>query len=144
VANDLKVKLSGAPQDYSDNARAIAHVLEWHAQVPDGKVHAWLSDRWVTLGGDVEYALAACGGRSSGPKPRLRPWARHRWPGPPSCRDGAARIISPYTVAFHLREVFLQARHQVARRPGRIALEHARSKAAQTPRLGDVREAAWR
>jgi hypothetical protein len=50
-----------------------------------------------------------------------------------------ARIIRTYTVAFRLREVFRQARHQVARRPGRIALEHARSVAAQTPRLGDVR-----
>jgi hypothetical protein len=61
-----------------------------------------------------------------------------------SCCDGAARIISMYTVAFHLREVLRQARHQVARRPGRIALEHAWSEAAQTPRLGDVRGPAWR
>jgi hypothetical protein len=44
VANDLKVKLSGAPQDDSDIARAIAHVLEWNVQVPDGKVHARVSD----------------------------------------------------------------------------------------------------
>ena len=28
VANDLKVKLSGAPRDDSDLARAIAHILE--------------------------------------------------------------------------------------------------------------------
>ena len=33
VANDLKVKLSGAPRDDSDIARAIAHVLEWNVQV---------------------------------------------------------------------------------------------------------------
>jgi hypothetical protein len=76
--------------------------------------------------------------------PECRPWARHRRPGPPSCCDGAARIISTYTVAIHLREVFRQARHQVARRPGRIALEHALSEAPQTPRLGDVRGPAWR
>jgi osmotically-inducible protein OsmY len=38
VANDLKVKLSGAPRDDTDIARAIAHVLEWNVQVPEGKV----------------------------------------------------------------------------------------------------------
>jgi hypothetical protein len=40
VASDLKVKLSGAPRDDTDIARAIAHVLEWNVQVPEGKVHA--------------------------------------------------------------------------------------------------------
>ena len=55
VANDLKVKLSGAPRDDSDIARAIAHVLEWNVQVPEGKVHARVSDGWVTLDGEVEY-----------------------------------------------------------------------------------------
>jgi len=34
VANDLKVKLSGAPQDDSDIARAIAHVLEMECAGP--------------------------------------------------------------------------------------------------------------
>ena len=55
VANDLKVTLAGAPRDDSDIARAIAHVLEWNVQVPEGKVHARVSDGWVTLEGDVEY-----------------------------------------------------------------------------------------
>jgi osmotically-inducible protein OsmY len=55
VANDLKVKLSGAPRDDSDIARAIAHVLEWNVQVPVGKVRARVSDGWVTLEGEVEY-----------------------------------------------------------------------------------------
>ena len=55
VGNDLKVKLSGAPQDDSGIARAIAHLLEWNVQVPDGKVHARVSDGWVTLEGDVAY-----------------------------------------------------------------------------------------
>jgi len=32
VANDLKVKLSGAPRDDSDIARAIAHILEYEYQ----------------------------------------------------------------------------------------------------------------
>jgi osmotically-inducible protein OsmY len=55
VANDLKVKLSGAPRDDSDLARAIAHILEWNVQVPEGKIHARVSDGWVTLDGEVEY-----------------------------------------------------------------------------------------
>ena len=55
VANDLTVKLSGAPRDDSDIARAIAHILEWNVQVPEGKVHARVSDGWVTLDGEVEY-----------------------------------------------------------------------------------------
>src|ERR1700730_11115607 len=40
VANDLEVKLAGAPRDDSDIARAIAHVLEWNVQGPEGRVHA--------------------------------------------------------------------------------------------------------
>jgi len=55
VANDLKVKLSGAPRDDTDIARAIAHVLEWNVQVPEGKVHARVQDGWVTLKGEVAY-----------------------------------------------------------------------------------------
>ena len=49
VANDLEIKLSGAPRDDSDIARAIAHVLEWNVQVPEGKVQARVSaagSRW--------------------------------------------------------------------------------------------------
>ena len=53
VANELTVKLSGAPRDDSDIARAIAHVLEWNVQVPEGKVHARVSGGWVTLEGEV-------------------------------------------------------------------------------------------
>src|SRR3984957_11994501 len=55
VANDLQVKLPGAPQDDSDIARAIAHVLEWNVQVPEGKIHARVSAGWVVLEGEVEY-----------------------------------------------------------------------------------------
>ena len=40
VANDLKVTLAGTPRDDSDIARAIAHILEWNVQIPEGKVHA--------------------------------------------------------------------------------------------------------
>jgi osmotically-inducible protein OsmY len=55
VANELKVKLSGSPRDDSDIAAAIAHVLEWDVQVPEGKVHARVQHGWVTLDGEVEY-----------------------------------------------------------------------------------------
>jgi osmotically-inducible protein OsmY len=55
VANELQVKLPGAPQDDSDIARAIAHVLEWNVQVPEGKVHARVQNGWVTLDGEVDY-----------------------------------------------------------------------------------------
>jgi osmotically-inducible protein OsmY len=55
VANELKVKLAGAPRDDSDIARAIAHILEWNVQIPEGKVHARVQNGWVTLEGEVEY-----------------------------------------------------------------------------------------
>jgi osmotically-inducible protein OsmY len=55
VANDLQVKLPGAPRDDSDIARAIAHVLEWNVQVPEGKVHARVQNGWVTLDGEIDY-----------------------------------------------------------------------------------------
>jgi osmotically-inducible protein OsmY len=55
VANDLQVKLAAAPRDDSDIARAIAHVLEWNVQVPEGKVHAQVQNGWVTLDGEVGY-----------------------------------------------------------------------------------------
>jgi len=56
VANDLKVQLSRAPRDDSDIARAIAHILEWNVQIPEGKVHARVENGWVTLDGEVDYA----------------------------------------------------------------------------------------
>ena len=55
VANELRVKLPGAPPDDSDIARAIAHVLEWNVQVPEGRVHARVQNGWVTLDGEVDY-----------------------------------------------------------------------------------------
>src|SRR5487761_809863 len=38
VANDLKVRLTGAPRDDADIARAIAHILENNVQIPPGRV----------------------------------------------------------------------------------------------------------
>jgi osmotically-inducible protein OsmY len=55
VANELKVKLSGEPRDDSDIARAIAHILEWNVQVPEGQVKARVQAGWVTLEGHVEH-----------------------------------------------------------------------------------------
>jgi osmotically-inducible protein OsmY len=55
VANDLKVKLSGSPRDDSDIARAIAHILEWNVQIPEGRVRARVENGWVTLNGEVEH-----------------------------------------------------------------------------------------
>src|ERR1700721_2533990 len=55
VANDLKVQLSRAPRDDSDIAKAIAHILEWNVQIPEGKVHARVENGWVTLDGEVDY-----------------------------------------------------------------------------------------
>jgi osmotically-inducible protein OsmY len=57
VANELEVKLAGAPRDDSDIARAIAHVLENNVQVPEGKVHARVEDGWVTLDGEVDWGF---------------------------------------------------------------------------------------
>jgi hypothetical protein len=55
VANDLTVKPIGAPRDDSDIARAIAHILEWNVQVPEGRVHARVQNGWITLDGEVDY-----------------------------------------------------------------------------------------
>jgi osmotically-inducible protein OsmY len=60
VANDLKVQLSRAPRDDSDIAWAIAHILEWNVQIPEGKVHARVENGWVTLDGEVDYAYQKC------------------------------------------------------------------------------------
>jgi osmotically-inducible protein OsmY len=56
VANDLEVQLARAPRDDSDIAWAIAHILEWNVQIPEGKVHARVENGWVTLDGEVDYA----------------------------------------------------------------------------------------
>jgi osmotically-inducible protein OsmY len=55
VANELEVKLAGAPRDDSDIATAIAHVLDNNVQIPEGKVHARVQGGWVTLDGEVDF-----------------------------------------------------------------------------------------
>jgi osmotically-inducible protein OsmY len=56
VADEIKVRVAGQPRDDSDIARAIAHVLEWNTQIPEGKVRAQVRGGWVMLDGEVEYA----------------------------------------------------------------------------------------
>ena len=55
VADELQIKLFGEPRDDSDVARAIAHVLEWNTNIPEGKVHARVQAGWVTLDGQVDW-----------------------------------------------------------------------------------------
>jgi osmotically-inducible protein OsmY len=55
IADELKVRLAEEPRDDSEIARAIAHVLEWNTQVPEGKVHARVQGGWVILEGEVEW-----------------------------------------------------------------------------------------
>ncbi len=64
VANDLEVKLSGAPRDDSDIARAIAHVLEWNVQVPGERC----TPRCQTAGSrsKARSSTSTSGTRSSG------------------------------------------------------------------------------
>jgi osmotically-inducible protein OsmY len=54
VADELKIQLPEQPRDDADIARAIAHVLEWDAQVPDDLVQATVQAGWVDLTGEVE------------------------------------------------------------------------------------------
>jgi osmotically-inducible protein OsmY len=54
VADELRVRLAGEPRD-SDIARAVAHVLEWNTQVPEGRVQARVQAGWVVLDGGVEH-----------------------------------------------------------------------------------------
>jgi osmotically-inducible protein OsmY len=55
VADELQVRLAGVPRDDADIARAIAHVLEWNTNIPEGQVHAEVRAGWVTLDGEVDW-----------------------------------------------------------------------------------------
>jgi osmotically-inducible protein OsmY len=54
VADELTMHLAGERDD-EDIARAIAHVLTSNIHMPEGKVHAQVKNRWVTLEGEVDY-----------------------------------------------------------------------------------------
>ena len=55
VANDVAVTPSGdLVKTDEDIARAVRHILEWDALVPDERIKSTVSDGWVTLEGDVD------------------------------------------------------------------------------------------
>lgn len=55
VGIDVKVELAGMGPDDSGIAMAIARILDWDVQIPEGQVHAQVANGWVTLEGEVEY-----------------------------------------------------------------------------------------
>ena len=58
VANDIEVRLlSTDERTDADIAQAAVRALEWHALVPVGKVNVTVSNGWVTLKGEVEFAF---------------------------------------------------------------------------------------
>jgi len=55
VANEIDVVPdSSLMKSDEDIARAVRHVLEWDAIVPDERIKSTVSDGWVTLEGDVD------------------------------------------------------------------------------------------
>ena len=58
VANDIEVRLPGfAERTDTDLAAAVLGVLRWDAAIPAGKVDVTVSQGWVTLKGEVDYAF---------------------------------------------------------------------------------------
>lgn len=56
VANDIEVKPDGVfVRSDADIARAVRHILEWDALVPDERIKSTVSNGWVTLEGDVDF-----------------------------------------------------------------------------------------
>lgn len=56
VANDVEVRPEGVfVRSDADIARAVRHILEWDALVPDERIKSTVSDGWVTLEGDVDF-----------------------------------------------------------------------------------------
>jgi osmotically-inducible protein OsmY len=55
VANDIEVVPAGVlSRSDADLARAVRHVLQWDAFVPDERIRSTVSDGWVTLEGEVD------------------------------------------------------------------------------------------
>jgi osmotically-inducible protein OsmY len=55
VANEIEVRPAGDfTRTDADIARAVRHVLQWDAFVPDERIQSTVSDGWVTLEGDVD------------------------------------------------------------------------------------------
>src|SRR6266542_277176 len=56
VANDVEVRPDGVfVRSEADIARAVRHILEWDALVPDEPIKSTVSHGWVTLEGDVDF-----------------------------------------------------------------------------------------
>ena len=56
VANEIEVKPAGEIERTDEEiGRAVRHVLEWNALVPDERIKSTVSDSWVTLEGDVDF-----------------------------------------------------------------------------------------
>src|SRR6201986_1112332 len=55
VASEIKVELAGMGRDDADIAAAIARILDWDVQIPEGAVHARVENGWGTLAGEVGY-----------------------------------------------------------------------------------------
>ncbi|HKZ76690.1 MAG TPA: BON domain-containing protein [Pyrinomonadaceae bacterium] len=56
VANEIQVRpASDSVRTDEDIARAVRHILEWDALVPDERIQSTVSDGWVTLEGDVDF-----------------------------------------------------------------------------------------
>ena len=58
VANDIEVRLPGfAERTDADLAAAVLNALRWDAAIPAGTLDVTVSQGWVTLKGEVEYAF---------------------------------------------------------------------------------------
>src|SRR5260221_2705313 len=58
VANDCEVRLPGsAERTDADLGKAVLNALRWEAAIPAGKLDVTVSQGWVTLKGEVEYAF---------------------------------------------------------------------------------------
>jgi osmotically-inducible protein OsmY len=58
VVNEIEVRLPGsAERTDHDLAKAVLNALRWDAAIPTGKVDVTVSQGWVTLKGEVEYAF---------------------------------------------------------------------------------------
>src|SRR5258708_5329991 len=58
VANYIEVRLPGsAERTDPDLATAVVNALEWDAGIPAGKLDVTVSQGWVTLKGEVDYAF---------------------------------------------------------------------------------------
>ncbi|HLW00432.1 MAG TPA: BON domain-containing protein [Ktedonobacterales bacterium] len=58
IANDIQVRLPGeGVRNDTDLARAARETLQWDVEVPADRLKVTVSNGWVTLDGEVEYAF---------------------------------------------------------------------------------------